>query len=87
MDMQVKKQAPHLLDKRSQSKSSNDIEIIDPTILVPIIAKLNRARRKEKSPLYDWTRIHLGLLHASPSTMGIMIQRNILTDSPQSLTK
>ena len=58
-----------------------------PSILVPIIAKFIRAEPRESSPFQEWTRMHLSLLHASPSTMDIMIQRNLLQDIPPSLKK
>ena len=62
-------------------------DITDPTILVPVMAKLNRATRKESSAFYDWAQIHLSLLHAAPSTMDIMIRKNMLNDIPSSLIK
>ena len=62
-------------------------DVTDPTILTPVMAKLHRATRKESSPFYDWTKMHFSLLHASHSTMDIMIRKQMLSDIPTSLNK
>ena len=58
-----------------------------PSILVPVIAKFIWAEPRESTPFQDWTRMYLSLLHASLSTMDIIIQRNSLLDITKSLKK
>ena len=73
--------------KKTLIQLNHQILTSDPTLLVPVMAKLNRATRKETSSFYDWTQMHLSLLHASPTTMDIMIRKNMLADIPTSLAK
>ena len=49
-------------------------------ILITVMAKISRS-----VPLQEWQQIHLGMMHASPSTMKIMIDKNLLTDITPSL--
>ena len=72
-----------LLSPMTYESSTNEF----PSILVPIIAKFIRAEPRESSPFQDWTKMHLSLLHASSSTMDIMIQCDLLNDIPKSLKK
>ena len=55
------------------------------SILYPVAAKFCRAKRRESSPFYDWSYMHLSLLHTSSSTLDIMIQKKLLNDIPSSL--
>ena len=54
-------------------------------ILIPVMAKFSRSIHKSYTPLQEWQHMHLGMMHASPSTMQIMIDKNLLADIPPSL--
>ena len=74
-------QQQQLLTPAVHQASTNEF----PSILFPLMAKLVRAEPRESNVFYDWTKMHLSLLHASPSTMDTMIQKKLLNDIPKSL--
>ena len=58
-----------------------------PSILVPVVARFIQAEPRGSTPFQEWTKMHLSLLHASSSTMNIMIKKDLLRDIPTALKK
>ena len=59
--------------------------VINDQYLTPVIANFSRSWSRNSSPTHDWIRIHFGLIHASPTMMKNIINKDILTDIPTSL--
>ena len=69
--------------KNVQIADNNDVD----SLIYPVAAKLCQTSKWEPSAFYDWSYMHLSLLHSLPSTLDIMICKQLLRDIPESLQK
>lgn len=50
--------------------------------IIPVIANLSQLTMSSPNGLLEWQKMHLGMMHSIPSSMDIMIKRNLLLDIP-----
>jgi hypothetical protein len=54
-------------------------------IIVPVIAKLSRTTQKRYTPIQQYMQLHVSFMHASNSTLGPILRRQLLRDLPKRL--
>ena len=53
--------------------------------LLPVIANFSRSTVTSATPLQSWIQLHVGLMHASKSSIDPIIKRNLLKDIPNNI--
>lgn len=84
------RQMNSLMDNKYRNLDSPSLPVSMPEqddVLIPVMANFSRSVHKSYTPLQEWQHMHLGLMHASPSTMKVIIDKNLLADIPPSLHK